>query len=100
VEQEVMRLDVLVDDRAAVERSQRPGHVDRKVQELRQRRAPVSERRLDRAVAEILEHQRLPPSVLDETERAHDDRQIERGEQGMLVPKARHLCPGGMFGAE
>ena len=100
VEQEVMRLDVLVDDRAAWMRGDRARPSDRDVQELLQRRALVAEQRLERNVAEILEHQRHAPSVLDEPECANDLRQVERREERVLVPKARHLYAGRMFGAE
>ena len=59
-----------------------------------QRRPLVAKHRVERDVAEVLEHQRDAVSVFDEAERADDLGQVERREHRVLVAEARNLCAG------
>ena len=98
--QEVMRLDVLVDDGLAVDAGDALRHADGDVEESFQRRALVAKHRLQRDVAQVLQHQRHAASMFDQAQRANDLGQVERRQHGVLVAEPRNLCRARMFHAQ
>ena len=100
VQQEVMRLDVLVDDGLAVDAGDARRHADGDVQEAFQRRTLVAKHRFQRHVAQVLQYQRHAAAMFDQAQRANDLGQVQRRQHGVLVAEPRNLRRARMFHAQ
>ena len=78
-------------------RGDRCGHADRDVEESLQRRTLVAKHRLQRDVAQVLEHQRHAASMFDEAERANDLGQVERRQHARARGGAAPSAPRWVF---
>ena len=92
-----MRLDVLVNDRPAMDGGDRARHANRDIEEPFQRRAFVPKHRFERHIAEILQHQRDAPAVLDEPEGANHLGRVERRQDRVLMTESSDLRGGRML---
>ncbi len=97
VDQDIGRLDVLVDETALVDLAQRR----RRCAIARRRKLPTSmgapSRPLERLAARVLEHQHGPPLVLHQRNRPHGPAGLERGPQRIFVLEPPQACRRGML---
>ncbi len=100
VEDDVLRLDVLVNHAAAVDLGERPGEAHGDVEEIGQREGPVRLHvLLERGVARVLQDERHPAgAVLDQVEDPRQPWNVEPRQDGLLVAQLGDPAPIGAFG--
>jgi hypothetical protein len=94
VDDDVLRLDVLVDDAVAVNVAQRPGDADGVVEERLHRQRPALVQQVpQRSAANVLEHQRHAVAELLHAEHPDDALALDAAGDGVLALNLQRAAP-------